>query len=82
MRPSNEAVSRWARTSGSCLLDTNGISRVHPMREYKAVVKQEGEWWYGWIEEIPGVNCQERSQEVLMEPLRVTLCEALEQGGE
>jgi predicted RNase H-like HicB family nuclease len=48
------------------------------MQEYKAVVKQEGEWWYGWIEEIPGVNCQERSQEELMETLRATLREAIE----
>lgn len=47
------------------------------MQEYKAVIKQEGEWWYGWIEEIPGVNCQERSEEELMETLRVTLREAI-----
>ncbi|MEK6690974.1 MAG: type II toxin-antitoxin system HicB family antitoxin [Nitrospirota bacterium] len=46
--------------------------------EYTAVVKQEGDWWIGWIEEIPGVNCQERSREELMESLRVTLKEALE----
>ncbi|MBI5182935.1 MAG: type II toxin-antitoxin system HicB family antitoxin [Nitrospinae bacterium] len=46
--------------------------------EYTAVVKQEGEWWIGWIEEIPGVNCQERTHEELMENLRVTLKEALE----
>lgn len=48
------------------------------MQEYKAVVRREGEWWYGWIEEIPGVNCQERSEEELMETLRVTLREAIE----
>lgn len=46
--------------------------------EYTAVVKQEGDWWIGWIEEIPGVNCQECSREELMESLRVTLKEALE----
>jgi len=48
------------------------------MQEYKAVIKQEGEWWYGWIEEMPGINCQERSQEELLETLRVTLREAIE----
>ncbi len=48
------------------------------MQEYQAVIKQEGEWWYGWIEEMPGVNCQERSQEELLEALRVTLREAIE----
>ena len=46
--------------------------------EYTAVVKQEGEWWLGWIAEIPGVNCQERSHEELMETLATTLREALE----
>ena len=48
------------------------------MQEYKAVVKQEGEWWYGWVEEMPGVNCQERSEEELMETLGVTLRETIE----
>ncbi len=46
--------------------------------EYTAIVKQEGDWWIGWIEEIPGVNCQEHTREELMESLRVTLKEALE----
>ena len=49
------------------------------MREgFTAVVKQSGPWWIGWIEEIPGVNCQERTREELLETLRVTLREALE----
>jgi len=25
---------------------------------YNAVIRQDGEWWIGWIEEIPGVNSQ------------------------
>ena len=45
---------------------------------FTAVVKQSGPWWIGWIEEIPGVNCQERTKEELLETLRVTLREALE----
>jgi len=45
---------------------------------YTAVVKQDGPWWIGWIEEVPGVNCQEGSREALLETLRVTLREALE----
>ena len=45
---------------------------------YTAVVKQSGAWWIGWIEEIPGINCQERTKENLLETLRVTLLEALE----
>lgn len=45
---------------------------------YTAVVKQDEGWWIGWIEEIPGVNCQERTKEELIESLRVTLKEALD----
>lgn len=45
---------------------------------YTAVVKQDGDWWIGWIEEVPGVNCQEATKEELLESLRVTLDEALE----
>ena len=48
------------------------------MREYTAIIKKDGEWWIGWIEEVPGVNCQERSREELIETLRITLEEALE----
>ncbi len=45
---------------------------------FTAVVKQDGEWWIGWIEEIPGVNCQESSRAELIESMRATLIEALE----
>jgi predicted RNase H-like HicB family nuclease len=37
---------------------------------YTAVVKQDAGWGVGWILEIPGVNCQERTKEELMESLR------------
>jgi predicted RNase H-like HicB family nuclease len=46
--------------------------------EYTAVVKQDGAWWIGWIEEIPGVNCQERSKDELLLSLKETLREALD----
>jgi predicted RNase H-like HicB family nuclease len=45
---------------------------------YTAVVKQDEDWWFGWIEEVPGVNCQERTREALLESLRITLREAIE----
>ena len=45
---------------------------------YSAVVKQDSGWWVGWIEEIPGVNCQEKTRDALIESLRITLREALE----
>ncbi|MHC1744156.1 MAG: type II toxin-antitoxin system HicB family antitoxin [Syntrophobacteraceae bacterium] len=46
--------------------------------EYAGVLKQEDEWWIGWIAEVPGVNCQEHTREELIESLKVTLREALE----
>jgi hypothetical protein len=46
--------------------------------ERTAVITQEGDWWIGWIEEVPGVNCQEPTREDLLETLRVTLREALD----
>ena len=45
---------------------------------YTAVTKQDGDWWIGWIEEVPGVNCQERTHGELLDSLRQTLQEALE----
>jgi predicted RNase H-like HicB family nuclease len=46
-------------------------------QQYTAVIKKEGDWWIGWVEEIPGVNCQEPTREDLLESLRITLSEAL-----
>ena len=46
--------------------------------EYTAIIKQDNDWWIGWIEEVTGVNCQEKSRELLIDSLRVTLQEALD----
>ena len=45
---------------------------------YTAITKQDADWWIGWIEEVPGVNCQERTREELLTSLRVTLKEAMD----
>jgi len=45
---------------------------------YTAVISRDGPWWVGWVEEVPGVNAQERSREKLLDALRVVLREALE----
>jgi len=47
-------------------------------RTYTALIKKSANWWIGWIEEVPGVNCQETTKEALVESLRETLREALE----
>ena len=45
---------------------------------FTAVIRQDGPWWLGWVEEVPGVNAQERSRDKLPESLRQVLREALE----
>ncbi len=45
---------------------------------YTAVIKRDANWWIGWIEEVPGVNCQESRREKLLPSLRETLTEALD----
>ena len=46
--------------------------------KYTAVIKKEDDWWIGWIEEVPGVNCQERTKKELLSSLKETLKEAIE----
>ncbi len=46
--------------------------------KYSAVIQQHGDWWIGWIEEVPGVNSQGRTREELLENLQDALEEALE----
>jgi predicted RNase H-like HicB family nuclease len=45
---------------------------------YTAVIQKDGEWWIGWVEEVPGVNSQGKTREELLENLRDALPEALE----
>jgi predicted RNase H-like HicB family nuclease len=45
---------------------------------YTAVVQQQGEWWIGWVEEVPGVNSQGHTREELIDNLQDALREALE----
>jgi hypothetical protein len=57
---------------------TIAFGGINMNQNFTAVVKQDGPWWIGWIEEVPGVNCQERTRDELLKTLRVTLVEALE----
>ncbi|MGB7510008.1 MAG: type II toxin-antitoxin system HicB family antitoxin [Pelodictyon phaeoclathratiforme] len=45
---------------------------------YTAIIKQDNGCWIGWIEEVPGVNCQEYTKEDLLISLKITLGELLE----
>ena len=45
---------------------------------FNAVIKKDDGWWIGWIEEIPGVNCQGKTKAELLKNLHSALGEALE----
>jgi predicted RNase H-like HicB family nuclease len=45
---------------------------------YNAVIRRDGDWWIGWIEEVPGVNSQGATRDELLANLREALSEALE----
>ena len=46
--------------------------------QFTAVIKKDGDWWVGWIEEVKGVNAQEATKEELIESLREALQDILE----
>ena len=48
------------------------------MNQYTAAIQKDGDFWIGWIEEVPGVNSQGDSREELLENLQSALTEALE----
>jgi len=39
--------------------------------QYRAVIKKSGDWWIGWLIDLPGVNAQEKSKEELIEALKI-----------
>ncbi len=45
---------------------------------YTAIIKKDGDWWIGWIQEISGVNSQGETREELIDNLRSALSEAIE----
>ena len=45
---------------------------------YTALVRESEGWWIGWILEVPGVTCQERTKSELLDTLQITLREILE----
>jgi predicted RNase H-like HicB family nuclease len=60
------------------------LQRLHPFKglamgsTFTAITKKDGDWWIGWIAEVPGVNAQEATKEELISSLREILAEALE----
>ena len=40
------------------------------MQKFTAVFEREGEWWIGYVEELPGANTQGRTLEEARENLK------------
>ena len=48
------------------------------MNEYTAIIQQSGDWWIGWVAEVPGALAQEATREELLESLESALKDMLE----
>ena len=48
------------------------------MMKYRALIKKSGDWWIGWLVDLPGVNAQEKTQKEVLESLRIGAQEMLE----
>ena len=51
------------------------------LQSYTALIRQTEGWWIGWILEVRGVTCQERTRSELLDTLQITLREVLEFDG-
>ena len=45
---------------------------------YTTVIQKSDGWWIGWVQEIRGINCQERTREELLDSLRSAVEDMLE----
>ena len=39
--------------------------------KFRAIIKKSGDWWIGWLVDLPGVNAQEKSREELIKSLKI-----------
>jgi predicted RNase H-like HicB family nuclease len=39
--------------------------------KYRAIIKKSGDWWIGWLIDLPGVNGQEKTRKKLIESLKI-----------
>ncbi len=46
--------------------------------KFRAIVKKSGNWWIGWLVDLPGVNAQEKSREEVLESLEIGARDMLE----
>ena len=46
--------------------------------EFTAIIKRDGDWWLGWVEEVPGANAQERTREEVIASLKEAVRDIVE----
>ncbi|MCD6362167.1 MAG: type II toxin-antitoxin system HicB family antitoxin [Armatimonadetes bacterium] len=39
--------------------------------KFRAIIQKVGDWWVGWLIDIPGVNAQEKTYSELINSLRI-----------
>lgn len=39
--------------------------------KFRAIIKKSGDWWIGWLIDLPGVNAQEKTRDELLESLKI-----------
>ena len=72
-------IQEGSNGPGSCVRCYDACNGRNAMNStYTAVINLDADWWIGWIEEVPGVSCQESSRETLLKSLRGILLEAIE----
>ena len=54
------------------------LPRKETSQTYTALIRESEGWWIGWILEVRGVTCQERTRTELLDTLQITLREILE----
>jgi transcriptional regulator with XRE-family HTH domain len=54
------------------LLEVGGVGM------FTAVYQRDGDWWIGYVEELPGANAQERTLEKARESLKEAVADILE----
>ena len=65
-------------TISSALCPNRTVGGPHGSELHRHYPAQHGEWWIGWVEEVPGVNSQGHTREELLDNLHDALEEALE----
>ena len=39
--------------------------------KYRAIIKKSGQWWIGWLVNLPGVNAQEKTKAEVIKSLKI-----------